>query len=413
VPHTSYMTYADYRQVASADITSKPELYEHKARAMSFWEQAQIGIDGDIRFEISQTVNRLINAEHDFLSIFVTDQKSYEELYPTEEYIYTLAEEETERANRWLQIQLEIKELQQRLGDPSLTDSDRAIVERQLDRAKKESAMLEKAMTTAGEQAYMAYQKARESEELLDKAYYLANATAWNHFGGYLQCVVTKLVETFMPENGDLETDKIDNAISVLQATRALIAFFYSGLAIDTQTLMDKLKSLVAPWATLPQRIAMNVLTKARQFINIPLFSVIEDVTGKVQSETCIPLNVIAEMLIDYILEVENKVEEQVLSVLQFNESYFKATNDYLVILEKKQKAKELHKVLGLFVEILQMVKDYGTTPRDRMIADITKLLAARGYDSYYDPDLDRIFKSTRVTSEGESLGNGKEANYL
>lgn len=395
VKNPKKITFADYKRIAK--IKKDDERYPEADRVTVYFESAADDLIGSLKFEAMFLIEKSKEGAEELAKLF-GDTKLFDwDLDVRNSYIGAIAEKENSMANEWFNLNSKINSLRNILNSLPADDIARETLEKDLQEKEHEKELLEKEMTTAGELSYIAHKKALQADNILTQTYHLTQYTMFNHLGGTLDCVIDAVLDSVFVM-GEINIPSFEKHLKSLKLARSLIGLQFKEVIINKDVMVNKIKSLMPPWALAPQRELLRLMVDVTKKVTYPIYKTIEEISGVSQTSQgrlvqCVPLAEVSNVLMEQLIKAEQEVLDKLGQILQFNDAEYKSETDLLFVFQEKERYRALHRVLGDLIEFLERIQGANFDPRSFSKDKIKQYLVERGYYTYYDPEQDEIMR--------------------
>lgn len=395
VKNPKKISFADYKRIAQ--IKKDDEKYPESDRVSVYFESAADDLVGSLKFESLFLVEKSKEGAKELSKLFTDSQIFDWDLTTRNSYIATIAEKESNMANEWFNLNTRINDISNRLSSLPSSDIARASLEKELQAKENEKELLEKEMTTAGELSYIAHKKALQADNVLTHTYHLTQYTAFNHLGGTLDCVIDAVLDSVLVM-GEINIPSFERHLKSLKLARSLIGLQFKEIIINKDAIVNKIKSLMPPWAIAPQREVLKLMVDVTKKVTYPIYKTIEEISGVSQSSRgrlvqCVPLAEVSNVLMDQLIKAEQEVIDRLGQILEFNDAEYKSETDLIIVFQEKERFRMIYQVLGDLIEFLERIQSTSFDPRSFSKDKIKQYLVERGYYNYYDPEQDDIMR--------------------
>lgn len=387
------INYDNYVSLKNTD--SSHEFYEEALLIINEFESnIELHVES-VNFDAIFTVANLRENVYSFTNLFTGFDLQGLNSEDRLNVIYTIRDYENETSNQWLKLSQEESRINDLINNTDQESTDLKNLEEDLIKIKNEKHILEKEMSSAGELAYVAHYKAAQSKNLLEETYHLTQYTIANNLSGSLDCIIEVIID-YLIKDGEIQLRLLQETIKWLKTAKALIGVSFKSLIINKNALINKIKSLIPPWAQNPQKELMRLFFDLKSKVTYPIYKSIENLVGTAMGSSnklikCVPLSQVSEVIIEQLIKAEYEASVLLAQILQFNDSEDKTYSNLIISLSEKKKAQQIYSFLGELILFLEELNQTSIDPNSYSKDAIKKFCIERGYYNYYDPDLDKI----------------------
>lgn len=283
---------------------------------------------------------------------------------------------ETETYSEWAEIEAQIEDINDEIdsfeGEGLTIDEARRIKELSKKREKLKKKLERYKSNPLPSVAKVHKDKINKTREIIKEYQSVMSESVLDSIEGSIECFVRNLVDNYEVDT-TLAQRRIDEIVSKLRKVRAAIAWVATPLTMEGNKLLNVVRNLLSgPLTSLTNKL-LELVSDAKKRISQPVYEFMDNMSSNKRYE-CLPLDIIADMIMDGIEDIENRFKEVILEAYKLASQGHSTRKQNLRNVTKLKKVQDVVVIIDEVIRLLESVSlDFdGYIDEEEMASNIT-----------------------------------------
>jgi tetratricopeptide (TPR) repeat protein len=327
------------------------------------YENEMAGLDGMIEGEALKLLRKLKSSYEDVIS-FIKKLLNKDNNKDISSLIPEISDEEDRAVERYNELLDKYFDLKEHIESEELNYEEYNAIQKAISTIEKELKRISTSYNSIGKFSYLIHTKTSSLFRWYDKLDSTIKSTVSDTFNDMVCCFLKKIfnsveINVNSPEIDSPEIDldgldeKIENINKVIDGLKVVLTFGMDKRVKVGKYIDSKLDSLLDEAMTSAQNAINDALFKLKTSINEPIVEFLDKLVSDYE-DSCLPVEQMANLVMDIIEEIEEKYTKQLVNMCQLDDLEVHLFEERLENLYEKKVTRDFYNLLDTLQSQLQ-----------------------------------------------------------